>query len=253
MSAPRSLPPGYVNVERSSGRAVVLEEAAEWATRALEAEASLYAWAGRAGAEAPEGGGGRGQVRIIPAADRSAPDQWVVRHYWRGGLMASLLGDRYLNTGSCRAFEELGASHRLRQAGVRTPVVVAAAEYPAGLYYRADLVTVWVPGIPLIEALSDAAGEELDVVLTRTAQAINDLAGAGAHHVDLNAHNLLVDDQSHLSPWILDLDRISFGVPPAEAKRRMAERLRRSLTKLEASPQVVDALFRRVGGVRGAA
>lgn len=253
MNASSSLPPGYVAVERPTGRVAVVESAATWAGEALDRSGSLYEWASRDEAGHAHGSGGRGQVRIVAAPDASTGDRWVVRHYWRGGWMAPLLVDRYLKTGSCRAFDELAASHRLREVGVRTPAAVAAAEYPAGLYYRADLVTVWVPGVPLIDALRGADDAQLDVLLARTARAIEEVAGAGAYHVDLNAHNLLVDDDHERSPWVLDLDRIRFGVPPAEAARRMSARLQRSLAKLGAAPYQIEALSQRIATLRGAA
>jgi len=159
--------------------------------------------------------------------------RWVVRHYRRGGLFGPYLGDRYLRAGRPRAFVELEASRQLLDGGVRTPRVVAAAHYPSGVFYRADIVTEWVAGQTLVDVLREATtAETRQAALIGVAGAIQTLASLRAYHVDLNANNLLLDPRDGESPWVLDLDRMRFGVPADRAAPAMGARLLRSLTKL---------------------
>ena len=119
----------------------------------------------RAGTGAPRGSlqetaGGRGTVAFIRDGER----RWVLRHYRRGGLVARLLGDRYLWTGAnrTRAFREWRLLRELRAAGLPVPAPVAARYERDGLFYRADLVTTELPTRrTLAHALADGP---LDVV-----------------------------------------------------------------------------------------
>ena len=97
----------------------------------------------RAAGSLQETAGGRGTVAFIRDGER----RWVLRHYRRGGLVARLLGDRYLWTGAnrTRAFREWRLLRELRAAGLPVPAPVAARYERDGLFYRADLVTTELP------------------------------------------------------------------------------------------------------------
>jgi hypothetical protein len=88
---------------------------------------------------------GRGTVFAIPSP-LPGGGQWVVRHYHRGGALAPVLGDRYLRVGTPRPVREYGLGRALAKRGVPTPRMVGAAVYPAGAFYRGDLVTERVDG-----------------------------------------------------------------------------------------------------------
>lgn len=84
---------------------------------------------------------GRGPLYAIPAGGGAAEPWWVVRHCRRGGALACWLDDRYLRVGTPRPVRELHASEELRRRGIATPRIVAAAIYPSGPFYRADVAT----------------------------------------------------------------------------------------------------------------
>jgi hypothetical protein len=88
---------------------------------------------------------GRGTVLAIPSP-LPGGGQWVVRHYHRGGALASVLGDCYRRVGTPRPVREYALGRALAERGVPTPRVVGAAVYPAGAFYRGDLVTERVDG-----------------------------------------------------------------------------------------------------------
>jgi len=81
--------------------------------------------------------GGRGGVAVI-----STPaGECVLRHYRRGGMVATLMGDRYLWTGAdrTRAFAEFRLLGEIARLGLPGPQVVAARYCRHGVYYTADL------------------------------------------------------------------------------------------------------------------
>ncbi len=110
--------------------------------RWLEEHGSLMAAAEADPAAVPLAG--RGRVAAVPVPGEPEQGCWVVRHYHRGGAVASALGDRYLRVGAPRPFREVQLLDAVRARGVPAPVPVGAAVYPAGPFYRGDLVTCWV-------------------------------------------------------------------------------------------------------------
>jgi 3-deoxy-D-manno-octulosonic acid kinase len=172
----------------------------------------------------------------------------VVRHYFRGGAVASLLVDRYLRFGTPRPIAETLASEQLRSLGIQTPRVVAAAVYPGGPFYRGDIATEFIGGgVDLGEILFGGAefptggreprGEASPRVsaLTETVALIKRLAAAGIYHPDLNVKNFLVEaGPSSMKVHLLDLDRCRIASDGESGLRdAMIRRLRSSLAKWE--------------------
>lgn len=171
------------------------------------------------------------------------PERWVVRHYARGGPpFPRLLGDRYLRVGAVRPFHELEASQEARARGINTPRIVAAAMYPRGPFYRADLVTVFVPGATdLVASLfhnsrkgAGGAMERRDALLA-AGDLIRHLASRGLRHRDLHAGNILLEWRGVAPrPLLVDLDRCQVMPDGTEVSPLpMYRRLRRSLRKWE--------------------
>lgn len=179
-----------------------------------------------------------------------------MRHYHRGGAVASALGDRYLRLGVPRPFREFAAGDALAAAGVPTPRVVGAAVYPAGPFYRGDLVTEWVPGsrdlahvlFPADDPAATAegavgapgaVGERPGVAAMRATGRLLRLAHErGLDHPDLNIKNILiVGEAEEPEAMVLDLDRARvLGRPVSERRRRrMIGRFWRSVRKWEAA------------------
>lgn len=175
-----------------------------------------------------EAAGGRGTIAFIDAGER----RWVLRHYRRGGLVAKLLGDRYLWAGAdaTRAFREWRLLRRLRAAGLPVPAPVAARYERVGLFYRADLVTEELPTRRTVaEALQSAP---LDPAAWQAVGAcVGRLHAQGVHHADLNAHNLLLGANGAV--YVLDFDRGRIR-PRGVWVQAVLERLQRSLRKVTA-------------------
>src|SRR5271165_4106451 len=174
-------------------------------------------------------GRGRGSTWLIA----TAVDQWVLRHYRRGGALARrLLFDRYIWAGEdrVRAFAELRLLERLHAGGLPVPEPIAARYRRAGILYRCDLIMRRIAGAePLSTILAAAALEQ--GIWAAIGGAIARLHAAGVDHADLNAHNILVDGRGAVS--VIDFDRGTVR-PPGAWKARNLQRLHRSLRKISA-------------------
>lgn len=198
-------PPEYVRRRLGDRDVVALEIACGAVIDALATRPTLAAWA--AGRAEREVAGGRGPVWRVDLGGTPA----AVRHYRRGGWMRPLLGDRYFDRPP-RPFVELSVSEALRDAGVRTPRVLAAVIAPARPGYRADLATEWLsPGLDLEELLRPNVypATERAPAVEAAARTIARAHAAGLDHPDLRPRNLFLRPLG-TGEWeaaLLDLDR----------------------------------------------
>jgi len=257
-------PPGYRVIRTSRALAWVdaapsRVETEAWVSEALCEGRTLYEAAAQGPASGAAGETLQGRLPLFVIG--RGYQRSVVRRYARGGTVAPLLGDRYLRTGNPRPFHELLASRAVRQAGIRTPGVLAAAVYPSGAFYRADLVTEFLAGTedlaallfgstrvtatrfspsggpdrPTISVLSAASGAFRTRALLAAVELVRTLALRGIQHADLNAKNILVTAGDPENLHLVDLDRCRTGLRPSpRIQLRMIGRLRRSLARLEA-------------------
>ena len=236
-------PKGFERITVAKAQIIARTEAVSWSRQAVKAYGSLY----RAACDSTcRTFHGRGPVPVLTNPAGLGPP-WVVRRYYRGGLMR-VFGDRFLRGGRPRSFIELENSARIMELGFATPRIVAAAVYPRGLLYRADLVTEFVPRTRTLADLlfgnhhsSDgrAAGDARREALVCVRNLITRLSRAGVHHRDLNAGNILVArEASHVHAILLDLDRCRVGGPsdPVDAGK-LRRRLARSIRKLDRARQ----------------
>lgn len=231
------LPPGYE--ERSTGGVFGFgwRSSVDWLEEVLAADQSLHGWA--ASREEAKPLVGRGTLYAVDAPV-SGPDEgarWAVRRYYRGGLAAPLLGDRYLRSRVTRPTRELWATVEARARGVPAPAVVAGAVYPAGgPFYRADLATELIPGARTLEALIFGSGGITDAseLLGHAGRLVGTLERALVLHVDLNAANvLLVRGDEASGARVVDLDGcVVFPLGAKPFGPPMRKRLERSLRKV---------------------
>jgi 3-deoxy-D-manno-octulosonic acid kinase len=184
--------------------------------------------------------GGRGAVTLV-----STPlGEGVLKHYQRGGWLASLLGDRYFytDTESSRSFAEFRLLLALFESGLPVPQPLAARIQVNGWFYRAELITQrlidtcslhdWLSAAPPTLAMARAVG----ATLARFHR-------IGLYHADLNAHNILL--RGH-EVYLIDFDRSHLLAPNARWQQANLGRLKRSLKKLgHLSDAVSEAPFWR--------
>ncbi|WP_447554803.1 3-deoxy-D-manno-octulosonic acid kinase [Vreelandella sp. EE22] len=188
---------------------------------------------GRVVGQAP----GRGSSLFLQA---SPGEQWVLRPYRRGGLIAKLLSKRYLWLGEerTRAVSELRLTAALFDQGLPVPRPVAAGVRREGVSYEAALITVRIPGARALASLLSEENADA-VLLERVGAMIRRFHQAGLDHVDLNARNILVDGQG--TPWLIDFDRCRLRRQGRWQAGNLA-RLARSFKKFSAAPERAMAL-----------
>lgn len=169
---------------------------------------------------------GRGAVRVI---DRGV-EQWVLRHYHRGGVISRLVEDHYVWTGldRARSFREWRLLARLADLGLPAPRPVAARVVRRGLAYQADIVTRYLPGTRPLSAFIDD-GRPLDGLWREIGRMVRAFHEHGVHHPDLTAHNILLDSSGRT--YLVDFDNAKLKAPGPWREAGLA-RLERSLRKV---------------------
>lgn len=193
--------------------------------RLRQAEAALFDPGAHGPRATPVAAGGRGAAWFVDGAFGQA----VLRHYRRGGWMARLSSDGFLWQGErrVRSLREYALTRQLHAAGLPVPPPLAAMYRRSGLAYRAAILVQRITG----------ARPFADLVLADRERAPWAEAGAlvarfhraGAHHADLNVHNLLVDSQGAL--WLIDWDKGRLERGPGAWCDGVVARLERSLRK----------------------
>jgi 3-deoxy-D-manno-octulosonic acid kinase len=178
--------------------------------------------------------GGRGGITFVrtPPGNKDGGG-WVLRHYRRGGMVARVMGDRYLWNGAeqTRSFAEFRLLAELARRGLDVPRPVAARYRRNGVHYRADLITAQISDAQTL-ARRASAGTLDAAIAQRVGSAIARLHASGVYHADLNAHNLLLDPRT---VWIIDFDRGELREPQRAWQLANLARLKRSLLKLGAA------------------
>ena len=168
--------------------------------------------------------GGRGGAWFVDAPFGQA----VLRHYLRGGLAARISRDTYAWHGAdrTRSFSEFRLTRALHTLGLPVPRPIAACYWRRGAGYRAAILLERLPGVRSLAAL--AADDPATAPWEATGELLARFHRAGLDHADLNAHNILFDDEG----WLIDFDKSSLRIPDTTWRERNLARLQRSLLKL---------------------
>ncbi len=172
-------------------------------------------------------GHGRGFIYFIRLED----NDWVLRHYRRGGLVARLLKDTYLWTGieRTRAWREWRMLASMCQQTLPVPRPVAARVLRRGPTYKADIITERLMDThTLAHWLEEKALDEAEWRAIGTC--IRRFHDAGVCHGDMNAHNILLTQRNDV--YLIDFDKSQIRLPSHSWQSRNLARLHRSLTKL---------------------
>ena len=131
---------------------------------------------------------GRGKAWFV----RGERFPMVLRRYRRGGMMARLLGDRFLGVfpESSRAFLEYALLERMISLGLPVPMPVAAIAEKKGLFIRCSMLEERIEdsrSVAEIIAERALSAEETDAI----GMTIRRFMDAGVYHSDLNIRNIL--------------------------------------------------------------
>lgn len=169
---------------------------------------------------------GRGNTLIVT----DGSNEFVLRHYVRGGIPGRFIRDSYLWTGASqtRSFAEFSLLTKLCKFGLPVPTPVAARYQRFGPIYQADLLTMKIPGIrSLADRIIERPGDR-DFWRTVGSE-LHHFHENGVDHADLNAYNIQIDEDDDV--FLLDFDRGRLRDPGVWRQKNLA-RLHRSLQKI---------------------
>ncbi len=180
----------------------------------------------------PKTGIGRAKVMYFA----QGKNKLVLKHYYRGGLLALVVKDQYLghNIETTRAFQEWRLLKKMQQLGLPVPEAVAAHVKKHLFYYRADLITREIEGA---ETLADMLIRQAidDSVWRKVGSCIKSFHNHDVYHADLNARNILItgDLSGQSSIYLIDFDKSRFRTDNNSWKMANLTRLKCSLLKFK--------------------
>ncbi|MDH5393686.1 MAG: 3-deoxy-D-manno-octulosonic acid kinase [Gammaproteobacteria bacterium] len=172
--------------------------------------------------------GGRGETCFYQAENNT----WALRHYLRGGLVAKILSDHYFGVRlkNTRAWKEWHLLNEMLALGLPVPKPVAASIIKKALFYQADLITEYIAETSTLAERLEKAGLENNIWFSIGA-CIRSFHENNVYHADLNAKNIMLDEQQKI--YLIDFDQCRFR-SDGGWKIKNIERLRRSLDKFSA-------------------
>ena len=173
---------------------------------------------------------GQSKGRNIAWFVRHNDTNFVLRHYYRGGLVGKVIQDKFCfqRVLRSRAMQEFALLRHMRRCGLPVPRPLAAHYQVSGGYYRADLIIELIAAsrdlytvLCASEALTVLQWQQLGALIARFHQ-------QGVYHSDLNCHNILLDQHGEF--WLIDFDKCAIR-PNGHWQRDNLARLQRSLVK----------------------
>jgi 3-deoxy-D-manno-octulosonic acid kinase len=171
---------------------------------------------------------GRAQVVYFSYHDKPM----VLKHYYRGGLVASLLKDQYLgfDVEKTRSFKEWRLLKQLRSFDLPVPEAVAARAVRGPAYFRADLITEEIKDARTLadilstENLPAESWQQIGACIKRFHE-------HDVYHADLNARNILLTAAGQI--YLIDFDNSYIRSASESWKHANLARLHRSLMKFK--------------------
>ncbi len=134
---------------------------------------------------------GRGLVYFFRAFDEDC----VLRHYYRGGLIAKISKDKFIfkKLTETRPFQELTLLARLYAAGLNVPKPIAARLTRSGVNYVADIITGAIPRTQELhqQLQQKPIGQEVWLNIGAVLRKMHNLQ---ACHYDINVKNILLQE-----------------------------------------------------------
>ncbi len=176
---------------------------------------------------------GRGTTWFVAYNDSSnIQHDWVLRHYYRGGLIGKINKDSYWFSGveKTRAACEFALLRHMNTLQLPAPEPIAYRVIQHGLYYQADLLSSRIQHAQdLVAILSENV--LTDDIWHNIGATIKRFHHHGIYHHDLNSHNILLNDKDQV--FLIDFDRGELRTNPVNTNWKQANmaRLQRSFLK----------------------
>ncbi|WP_019615998.1 3-deoxy-D-manno-octulosonic acid kinase [Psychromonas ossibalaenae] len=151
--------------------------------------------------------------------------KYVLRHYYRGGLIGKINPDNFLYCGlkNTRAYKEFSLLEKMSQLGLPIPQPYAGRITKKNLFYQADLIIELIEGAEdLVAVLSRQVISELQwLEIGRVIRLFHD---NNIYHSDMNSHNIMLDDSDKV--WLIDFDKCAQRTAGAWKEQTLARLLR---------------------------
>lgn len=175
---------------------------------------------------------GRGTTWFVQYNNTTSEQEkhWVLRHYYRGGLIGKIINDSYFFTSlkNTRADREFSLLAHMQTLALPAPKPIAYRVLRHGLFYRADLLSSRIDNAQDLIAIltKQTINDDLWFAIGQTIQRFHQ---QGIYHHDLNAHNILIDTEN--KPWLIDFDQGEIKTVHSSWQAGNMQRLLRSFNK----------------------
>ncbi|MFT6732991.1 MAG: 3-deoxy-D-manno-octulosonic acid kinase [Polaribacter sp.] len=165
---------------------------------------------------------------------QSSKSQWVLRHYYRGGLISKMIDDQYLylTLERTRVYKEICLLDKMIEMDLPVPKAIGGRVKRSKLFYQADLIMEKLDAKDLVAHLNNAPLTEK--IWRSIGHTIAKFHNCGIFHADLNAHNIMLnlnDEGNETKVWIIDFDQCELRLNSSSWKNNNMERLKRSFQK----------------------
>ena len=162
---------------------------------------------------------------------------FVLRHYQRGGLIAKISIDQYMWAGLrfSRPWREWDLLGKMLKEGLPVPVPAAIKVQRKGIFYKADIMMHRIPhsrtlmNILMVEDLAEGHWIAIGSVIRRFHE-------KGVYHADLNANNIMLDEGGRC--FLIDFDRCGIRKTNLKWQKDNLLRLKRSLNKISKNQEI---------------
>lgn len=178
---------------------------------------------------------GRGTTFFIQHQNQD----FVLRHYQRGGLVAKISNETYFWLGLrfTRPWREWVLLEKMLEKGLPVPTPAAVKVERNGLFYNADIMMHRIPHTRTLTHVLES--EELaEGYWIAIGSVIRRFHEHGVYHADLNANNILLDDGGRC--YLIDFDRCKLKKPRLKWQKENLLRLKRSLNKISNNKEIFN-------------
>jgi 3-deoxy-D-manno-octulosonic-acid transferase len=173
---------------------------------------------------------GQSQGRNTAWFIRHQSTNFVLRHYYRGGLIGKMVQDSFtleppLNS---RALQEFALLRHMRRCDLPVPKPLAARYVRHRMSYQCDLIIELIANSKDVATLLSQGASLSELQWQQLGRLIARFHQHGVFHSDLNCHNILLDAKGQF--WLIDFDKCSIKAPGAWQHANL-QRLLRSLEK----------------------
>jgi 3-deoxy-D-manno-octulosonic acid kinase len=160
---------------------------------------------------------------------KSDDEKMMLRHYYRGGIPAHFIKDKYFWTGlnNTRSISEYRLLEKMFEMGLPVPQPIAAQVCKKGFFYQANILIKYILHDCTFAGL--LTSESKNKTWEKVGSTIAEFHKKGINHADLNANNILIDKQK---VFLIDFDHSKQCKPRAMWQRSNLNRLKRSIDKL---------------------